>query len=186
MVRIHVMGAAGTGTTTLGAALAARLGVRHLDSDDFYWMPTDPPYATPRPFEARGALLQEHASASGGWVLSGSALKWGMSIEPLYQLIVFLRLDPSVRMERIRRREAARYGERILPGGDMTEKSRAFLEWAERYDSAGPDQRSLAAHEAWLQGQAAPVLRLDSAQPVTELVDAVLRHPVVLAQVDRS
>ncbi|MGE7369679.1 hypothetical protein ACQKKX_11520 [Neorhizobium sp. NPDC001467] len=172
MVRIHVMGASGSGTTSLGMALAEKLGIPHLDSDDFYWMPTDPPYTTPREIGARIAMLEEQALPDDGWVLTGSALKWGRSIEPFYHLIVFLRLDPAVRMERIRKREAARYGARITAGGDMAHKSQAFLEWAESYDTAGPEQRSLVAHEAWLSAQTAPVLRLDSISPVTELAEA--------------
>lgn len=181
MVRIHVMGASGSGTTSLGIALAQKLGIAHLDSDEFYWMPTDPPYTTPREITARIAMLEQQALPDRGWVLTGSALKWGISIEPLYQLVVFLRLDSAVRMARIRRRETERYGSRIAPGGDMAQKSQAFLEWAESYDVAGPEQRSLAAHEAWLQKQAVPVLRLNSISPVTELAQAVLRHPVVHA-----
>ncbi|WP_306834547.1 ATP-binding protein [Neorhizobium huautlense] len=186
MVRIHVMGASGSGTTSLGIALAEKLGIPHLDSDDFYWMPTDPPYTTPREIGPRIAMLEEQAQPERGWVLTGSALKWGMSIEPLYQLIVFLRLDPAVRMARIRKREAERYGARISAGGDMAQKSQAFLEWAESYDVAGPGQRSLAAHEAWLETQTAPVLRLNSMNSVTELAEAVLRHPVVQAGVALS
>jgi adenylate kinase family enzyme len=127
MVRIHVLGASGSGTTTLGKALAGNLDIPHLDTDDFFWMPTNPPYTTPRDVEARVALLQQQARADTGWVLSGSALKWARPFEPLYDLVVFLRIDPVIRMERIRRREVSRYGDRILPGGDMAGKSREFL-----------------------------------------------------------
>lgn len=42
--RIHVFGAAGAGVTTLARALADHLGHRHLDADDYLWMPTEPPY----------------------------------------------------------------------------------------------------------------------------------------------
>jgi hypothetical protein len=56
----------------------------------------------------------------------------------------------------------------------MADASAAFVAWAARYDTAGPEQRSLALHEAWLAGQTAPVLRLDSAGAVPELVAAVL------------
>lgn len=180
MLRIHVTGASGSGTTSLGAVLAERLDIHHLDSDDFYWMPTDPPFTTPREMVSRISMLRAQAATDKGWVLSGSALKWGLAVEPLYHLIVFLRLEPSVRMNRIYRREQQRFGARIEPGGDMAEKSRQFLRWAESYDTAGPEQRSLAAHEAWLSAQATPVLRLDSIKPVTELAEAVLRHPIVL------
>jgi adenylate kinase family enzyme len=179
MVHIHVMGASGSGTTSLGRALAEALGIRHLDTDQFYWMPTDPPFTTPRETGARISMLRGQATADAGWVLSGSALKWGAEFEPLYDLIVFLRIHPDLRMERIRRREAERYGARIRPGGDMAEKSREFLAWAASYDTAGPERRSLAAHEAWLKEQIAPTLRLDSSQPVEALVEAVLGHAVV-------
>ncbi|TWF50328.1 AAA family ATPase [Neorhizobium alkalisoli] len=179
MVRIHVMGASGSGATSLGRALSAALAIRHIDSDDIYWMPTDPPYTTPRVMDERVAMLVDHAPVDGAWVLSGSALKWGMAVEPFYDLIVFLLLDPQVRMERIRRREVERYGDRIAPGGDMAQASGEFIEWAESYDTAGPERRSRASHEAWLLERNAPILRLDSIQSVEELVQEVLRHPVV-------
>ena len=67
----------------------------------------------------------------GQWVFSGSAPGWATRLEPFYDLVVFLRLDPAVRMERLRRREAARYGRRIEPGGDMAAASADFLKWAE-------------------------------------------------------
>jgi hypothetical protein len=56
----------------------------------------------------------------------------------------------------------------------MAAASAAFLQWAHAYDSAGREQRSLIAHGQWLASQKAPVLRLDSAAPVRELVAAVL------------
>ena len=41
---IYLYGPSGAGTTTLGRALAGELGWTHMDSDDYYWEPTDPPY----------------------------------------------------------------------------------------------------------------------------------------------
>ena len=35
-VRIHITGASGSGTSTLGAALANHLCVAHFDADNFY------------------------------------------------------------------------------------------------------------------------------------------------------
>jgi Shikimate kinase len=43
--RIHILGASGSGTTTLGRALAERLQYPHFDTDDSFWVPTDPPSA---------------------------------------------------------------------------------------------------------------------------------------------
>ena len=56
----------------------------------------------------------------------------------------------------------------------MVEASAAFLAWAAAYDTAGPEQRSRVAHEAWLAARTVPVLRLDSAQPLETLTAAVL------------
>jgi adenylate kinase family enzyme len=174
MARILITGAAGSGATTLGRALAARLGCAHEDSDTYYWVPTDPPFTTTRPPEERIALLLPKLLARRDWVLSGQPIEWGAALEPLYELIVFLRLDHDLRMTRLRRRETADFGPRIAPGGDMALSNAAFLEWASSYDTAGPERRSLAQHERWLSKQACPVLRLDSAAPVDALLAAAL------------
>jgi adenylate kinase family enzyme len=175
IARIHILGASGTGTTTLGAALGDSLGCIHADADTFYWLPTDPPFTTPRPREVRLALLLSRIKKATSWVFSGSAISWAMPLERLYDLVVFLRLDPVLRMERLRRREIADYGARIEPGGDMELASRQFFEWAAAYDSASLEQvRSLATHELWLSKQRCPVQRLDAAAPVKDLVGAVL------------
>ena len=173
MARIRILGAAGSGTSTLGSALAQRLGVSHVDSDSLFWLPTDPPYSTVRPAEQRLALLLETLPAAGHWVFSGVATEWAAALEPHCDLVVFLRLDHAVRMARLRRREAARFGARILPGGDMAATSAGFFAWAEAYDT-GSMSRGLRTHEAWLVDQPAPVLRLDTRAPVRGLVAAVL------------
>lgn len=174
MPRIHILGASGSGTSTLGVAVARRLAVRHTDSDSLFWLPTDPPYTTRRPPEERQALLLRLLPPGADWVFSGAATKWAAPLEPHFDLVVFLRLDPVVRMTRLRQREAARYGARIQSGGDMAAIHQAFIAWAEDYDTAGLALAGLATHEAWLADQLAPVLRLDSQSPVPDLVAAVL------------
>ena len=48
--RIYITGAAGSGTTTLGAEIARSINAVHIDIDDFYWEVTDPPYATKKTY----------------------------------------------------------------------------------------------------------------------------------------
>ena len=119
-------------------------------------------------------LLLRDLPSQGGWVHSGSAIGWAKPLEPLYDLIVYLHLDPALRLARLKRREHARYGSRIAPDGDMTHTHAAFMKWAASYDTAGVEQRSRAAHEAWLARQTAPVLRLDAAQPIGDLASTVV------------
>jgi adenylate kinase family enzyme len=151
MSRIHILGASGSGTSTLGPALAGRLGYPHVDADALFWMTTDPPFTTRRPAEERHTLLLQSLPVAGQWVFSGSALKWASSLEPVYDLIVFLRLDPSARMARLRRRQAAQYGARLEAGGDLATANADFLRWAEAYDSAGPEQltRQVRSSVVW-------------------------------------
>ena len=56
--RIHIFGASGTGTTTLGKSLAKRLDIPHLDTDDYYWGNTKIPYTEKRSFEQRIEILK--------------------------------------------------------------------------------------------------------------------------------
>lgn len=173
MARVHILGAPGSGTTTLGAALARERGWPLLDADAFYWEPTDPPFQRARAAPARDALFCDAIGDHRHWVFTGSALGWARPWVPLYELVVFLRLDPVIRMARLRAREEERHGARIAPGGDMHAASVEFLAWAARYDTAGHDQRSLVAQEAWLDTLSVPVLRLDSAAPVPALLRSV-------------
>jgi len=38
------MGASGAGTTTLARAIAGQWAVPHADADDYFWIPSNPPY----------------------------------------------------------------------------------------------------------------------------------------------
>lgn len=173
--RIHITGASGSGTTTLGAILADHLGLPHLDTDDFYWHRTDPPFREKRPPDERLALIRR-AQAGGGWVLSGSLMSWGEPVVEAADLVIFLSVSTPERLARLKAREAARYGPRIAPGGDMETTSRAFLDWAARYDDPGFSGRSRAGHEAWLVHLGRPVLRLDAQLPAPTLLRMILTH----------
>lgn len=160
--RIHILGAAGAGTTTLGRALAESLNVAYFDTDDFYWQQTDAPFTVARPKEERIRLLQEQTAGLEGWVLSGSLCGWGDAMIAQFTHVVFLRLDPHVRLHRLRLREVQRYGDEILEGGSRHENSVAFLAWAARYDNGNHSLRSLRRHETWLAALTCPVIRLNS------------------------
>ena len=171
---IHIFGASGSGTSTLGRAMAERTGFRCMDTDDYYWLPAEPVYTLKRPIPERLALMERDLDQAEGAALSGSLVGWGDSLIPRFTLAVRLDTPTPVRMERLRQREYARYGARVLPGGDMYEQSQAFLDWAARYDDGVPPLRSRALHDLWQQQLPCPVLTLDGTKPVEELAAAVL------------
>jgi adenylate kinase family enzyme len=167
--RIHVFGASGSGTTTLAEALAATHGHRHLDTDDFFWLPTDPPYRQTSPRERRLELLSNALSESPSWVLSGSLCGWGDPLIPEFDLVVFLVVPSAIRLARLRAREVRRYGaEAIASEGALHQAHIEFIDWAGRYDTGGPEMRSRALHEAWLSSLPCLALRLDGDRPAAE------------------
>jgi hypothetical protein len=75
----------------------------------------------------------------------------------------------DARLTRLRAREQETFGERILPGGDMHDQYKSFLQWAADYDQGSPVERSRHMHEEWLTHLECPVLRVDGARPLAEL-----------------
>ena len=174
--RIHVTGASGSGCTTLGRALAERLGWVHLDTDDYFWLPSDPPFQTIREGAERRALLGADLEQHAAWTLTGSLSGWGDVFIPLFDLVVFLWIPPEVRLARLMEREVSRYGTAALaPGGKMHETHVKFMDWAALYDTADASIRSKARHEQWLETLPCPVVRLEGAGTVEAHVGEVMR-----------
>jgi adenylate kinase family enzyme len=174
--RVGITGASGCGVTTLGAALAARLGAVHIDTDDHYWVATEPPYQEKRDVPGRLARIAAEQARTGRWVMSGTLDRWAEPLTVGAELIVFLQVPTEVRLERLRQRERGRFGDSLLPGGAMHDTHREFVEWAAHYEDGTRPGRSRPKHEAWLAGLGKPVLRLDGTRPTDELVRAVLER----------
>lgn len=172
---IHIFGASGSGTSTLANAFCERTGYRHLDTDDVYWLPVDPPFSRKRDPEERVALLSAALDASANAVVSGSLVGWGDPLIPRFTLAVRLSAPTDVRLERIRAREYERFGARVLPGGDMYEEQQAFYRWAAGYDTGGVEMRSKAMHDAWSKKLLCPLLDLDGTQPVETLTEILIK-----------
>ncbi|HST36361.1 MAG TPA: hypothetical protein VLK25_07005 [Allosphingosinicella sp.] len=108
--------------------------------------------------------------------MSGTLDAWADGIARDADLIVFLEAPTELRLQRLREREQARFGDSLLPGGALHRTHVEFIAWATEYERGTQSGRSRPRHERWLAGLAVPVLRLDATQPVEELVAAVLRH----------
>ena len=172
--RIHVTGASGAGVTSLGRALADALAISHHDTDDYFWRPTNPPYRDIREVADRLRLMREVFLDVPDWVLSGSLDGWGDPIIPLFDLVVFLYVPTPVRLERLRAREAQRFGAEVVgPGGALHQQVEAFIEWASHYDDGTREGRNLARHQAWLATLPCRVQRLDGTRQLPELVSEI-------------
>ena len=74
---IHIFGASGAGTSTLGKKICDELGYFFMDTDDYFWEPTDPNYTVKRSFEERLRLMKEDIEKHDQIVISGSLVDWG-------------------------------------------------------------------------------------------------------------
>jgi adenylate kinase family enzyme len=172
--RIHIFGASGSGTSTLGAELAERFEYRHLDTDNFFWEGTDPPFQRMREVGARQQMLARALDAYPRWVLTGSLCGWGDIFIPQFELAIFLLVPHEHRMARQRARERQRYGEGIERGGSLHQHHQEFIAWAEAYDTADETMRSLRLHEKWLSALPCPTVRIEGLLTVQEQIEQLL------------
>ena len=175
-LKIHFVGASGAGVSTIGRAVAERLHCRFLDTDDFFWLPTEPPYREPYPAAECRRLLSGELARTERWVLAGSLCGWGDVFAPLFDVVVFVEAPPAVRIARLRKRETERYGAaRLQPGGDLHANHEAFIAWASAYDDGGLEVRSRRLHDEWMQGlpPTCRVIRVDGTRPIGALAERV-------------
>lgn len=170
---IHILGAAGSGTTTLGKAYAKAKGYKYLDVDDFHWMDTFIPFTVAREKTERVKMLKEELEKYDNCVVSGALCVWGDELIPYFDVVVKLETPTNIRIERLKRREFSRFGSRIEEGGDMYFNHIRFIEWAKVYDNGGTDVRSNLLHNNWLKKISNKVLILDGTKPINELVQLI-------------
>lgn len=147
----------------MGRAISRELEIAFFDVDDYFWLPTEPLYQRKRDRSARLSLLAADLTKVPHSVTSGSVIQWGQEVEDAFSLIVFLTLQPELRIARLREREVARFG-RADP---------EFLAWAARYDEGHFNENSRIGDERWLAERSCPVLRVEGDISVQERVARV-------------
>jgi uridine kinase len=162
--RINVVGAPGSGSTTLGRALSVQLGFSFADADSFYWKPSVPPFKEKFDPDVRLGMLLAKLASSDASVVSGSVCGWGSELEDAFDLVIFLSLPTDLRLRRIEAREIALFG-RADP---------AFMAWSAQYEQGELPGRSRARHEAWLRSRHCRVLRFEQDQAIEDRVKEVI------------
>ncbi|HPN72282.1 MAG TPA: hypothetical protein PLZ32_22325 [Saprospiraceae bacterium] len=174
-MKLHILGAAGSGVTTLGQSLATKLDLKYFDSDDYFWLKTETPFTQRRNPKERNQLILNDISESENWILGGSIIHWGDDIFPDFNLIIFLYLPKEIRIERLIQREFERYGEIIYSDPIRSKQFNDFLTWASDYDDqTGLANRTLNAHNNWLDHVKNPILKISGNLSMNEKIDLVL------------
>ena len=161
---ILVCGLNGSGKSTLGKELARVLGYTFIDIEDCYFPKNDASYlyAAPRSGEEAEKVLWENVSVCDRFVLASVRGNFDEKITSLFESIVRINVPKEIRMKRIRERSFRKFGDRMLPGGDLYETEEGFLAMAEARTEQYVDD--------WLSGMECPVIEVDGTKSVKENV----------------
>jgi len=175
-MKIHILGASGSGTTTLAKELARRLNISYFDSDNYLWLDTEIPYQKKRELDERVRLLNHDILNNNDCILSGSIYDWGDELIDLFDLIVFLWIPSDIRIKRLKQRDVQRYGNLINEGEKRHKMHVDFIEWASKYDSGDVNIRSRKSHEIWLEKASCKVLRIEGDFELDYKVNRIINY----------
>ncbi len=170
---INIFGSSGSGSTTLAKRIASDFGYKFIDVDDYLWQKTDPPFTQRNTNEVACKLIKEVLIDQLPAVISGSLVGIADELKPDIDLFIYINLAKKIRINRIREREFNRFGERILPGGDLYTQHENFLQWVSDYEDNPDTLRSRRQHLLWLEDVTAPVLRITEELTISELLKLV-------------
>ena len=174
-MKINILGASGSGVTTLGKKLSLELGIDYFDSDDFFWKKSEIPFSTKIDPKVRDNNILQKLSSTENWILGGSVINWSKEIHNRFNLIVFLYIPQKIRIERLRERELERYGEIIRTDVFWKKKYTDFMEWAKDYDDVkGIANRNIKTHREWLVKQNTARIDLIGEMTLEEKTERIL------------
>jgi len=174
--RIHILGASGSGTTTLARELSQKINYKHFDTDNFFWVDTLVPFQEKRKVSDRIDLLKTALEHNEKWILSGSLCGWGDIFIPSFDLVIFLWLPMEIRLNRLLEREKLRYGENIKKDGNEYERHIEFMEWASKYDSGDLNIRSRKLHNKWLSELNCNILKIEGDIELEDKINQVIEY----------
>jgi uridine kinase len=134
------------------------------------------------PQEERTRHLMDDIRKYPDFVISGTIFNDKELFEPLLNLAVFVSTPANVCAERVYTRECRRWGERVLPGGDMYKTTRFYGDFndyvanAQKYETADVSKFGRKLHEQWIADLSCPVLRLDGMNNLSKNTDLVVAH----------
>jgi len=177
---IILFGSPGSGTTTLGKELAKQLTYPHFDLDDIHWRwDTEIPYTIYHSKDERIKLTKNAIDGHKNFIMSGSMWSIRKTFEPMFEMAIYVQASVEVRAERLRSRSLARWGSRVLKGGDMYEYHEAYRDYnitAQQYDRDDSPQSYRKQHEQWVRELPCPVLQIDGAKGISENIAFILNQ----------
>jgi cytidylate kinase len=185
---IVIAGLNGSGKSTLAHALAKTIHYYEMDVEDYYFPEQKAsrqialdhcdgaacrhlgalPFSRPREKSDVQRALLDDIHAHPRFILASVTMNWCEEILSQVCLAVLLEAPVEERVHRIQEREKARFGDRVLAGGDMFEQQQVFCNTLAR--------RSGQVVQESMSGLSCPVIGLDGMQAVSRNVEKVIRY----------
>ena len=165
-MKIIVCGLNGAGKSTVGKALAERLGFPFRDIEDYYFPHSgDYKYRSSRTREAVAALLLGDLMQLENVVLASVKGDYGSEVEKQFTHAVYLAVPQDIRLARVRARAYGQFGERIYPGGDLYEREEGFFRMVR--------DRTEAHVKDWLDRLSLRVITVDGTQCAESVAEKI-------------
>ena len=168
--KIIVCGLNGTGKSTLGKKLAQELGWKFLDIEEYYFPKTsgDYKYSASRTKEQVKELLLEDMEKYDNLVLASVHGNYGERVAAMFTGAVWINTPKEIRMERVRNRSYQKFGDRILPGGDLHDKEEYFFNMVSKREESYVTE--------WLDSMNIPVIQVDGTEPIEKSIKIIELH----------
>lgn len=165
---IIVCGLNGSGKTELGKALAKKLHYYFIDNEDLYFPKTRSRYMydSPRTDEEVEQILLNEIAKHENFVLASVRSSF-TSVTPFLKIAIVVSAPVEIRVKRIWTHSYEKFGERMLPGGDLYEQERGFLELA--------GKRTVEYAEDWLKDFKGEIIRVDSTDGVGKCIKSIIK-----------
>lgn len=162
--RIIVCGGNGAGKSTLGKMLAEDLGWTFRDIEEYYFPVnnTDYNYLEARTKEEVSKLLLADMKEHENFILASVKGEFGFEVSELFTCAILIEVPKELRMERVRERSNQKFGDRMLPGGDLYEKEELFFDMVEKR----PEDYTTR----WLETVDMPIICVDGTKAIEDNV----------------
>lgn len=164
---ILVCGLNGSGKSTLGKALADALGFHFIDSEDLYFPQKNSkyPYASLRAKEEVEALLMKEIQTHENFVFATVKEDYGIKLSPFFQYAIVMEVPKEIRMQRVKNRSFQKFGDRMLPGGDLYEQEERFFEFVQN--------RNEDLIEEWIRSLNCTVIKVNGMNLIEENIEFI-------------
>ena len=165
---IIICGLNGVGKSTLGKALAEKLGYYFIDSEDLYFSKQmdDYSFSSQRTNKEAEEILFSKIQKHNNFVLASVKGNYGESFYSFIHYVILLDVPKDIRLDRVKNRSFQKFGNRMLQGGDLYEQEKAFFEFVK--------SRNEKTVEKWIKTLNCPVIKLDGAKPIEENVNTII------------